>query len=908
MGQEHSADKIGRKRVDERREELETAKEELHATNEELTTLNDELRTRNFELSVSNADLTNVIANVDVPILILGGDLRIRRFNPSAAATFSLIPADVGRPITDLRSALDLPGIEAMVSGAIESKSVKEQEVQDSQGRWHKLRVRPYMTSERRIEGAVLTLIDITEMKAEATQSRAYLEAIVGTIRDSILILDSEQKVKAANRAYFETFLASRENTIGRHVCDLGNGQWNNPVLLRQLKEILPRQTEVKEFQVEHDFPFIGRRTMLVNACPVLPDHGAPTLLLLAIEDITERQRSIERVEEQSRLIDLAHDAIIARDAKSRVKSWNHGAIALYGWSKEEATGKVTHDLLKTQFPEPFDDVERKLKDEGGWSGELVHTTRSGNQVMVSSRQITQRDDQGKSVAFLEINRDITQHRQAEVALRLSETRLRALVNSLDDVVFEIDENGRCLTGMTGNPRVLAHIQQERPQFRIEDFLPWKTFPPLREALAHVLSTNSSEDVEYSLDLPGGKRWFVARINRIVSPEAAPKTVSVLVRDITARKEAQFALEHSEERFRLLVEGVRDYAIFALDTSGRVASWNAGAERIKGYRRDEILGKHLSIFYPPEQIAAGRPQHNLEIAVTEGHFEEAGTWRVRKDGTRFFATVLISAIRDEDGTLRGFTKITRDITDRKRAEDSIRQLSGHILRLQDEERRRIARDLHDSTAQILAALSLNLSLAGKRPTVANDPQAVKLLLESEELANQASAEVRSTSHLLHPPDLDAVGLVAAIRWYAARFSEKTGIAVKIETPDDLCRLPQENEIALFRVAQESLSNVQRHSGSKTVRMIFVQDHDLVSMTIEDRGRGIDPGILGKDAQSIERLGVGIAGMRERLKQLGGELAIVTSRRGTKVEAKIPCPPEEPAKKTPLKKRLRRKSR
>ena len=192
---------------------------------------------------------------------------------------------------------------------------------------------------------------------------------------------------------------------------------------------------------------------------------------------------------------------------------------------------------------------------------------------------------------------------------------------------------------------------------------------------------------------------------------------------------------------------VKDYAIFALDTEGKVASWNIGAERIKGYRPEEIIGKHFSVFYPPEDIAAGKPENELQVAAAEGRFEDVGGWRVRKDGSRFFANVVISAIRDADGVLRGFTKVTRDITDRMRAEEAVRQLSGHILRLQDDERRRIARDLHDSTAQLLTALSMNLSLAARRPSVAGDEQASRLIRDSEALANQASDEVRNTSHL-----------------------------------------------------------------------------------------------------------------------------------------------------------------
>ena len=876
-------------------EELETAKEELQATNEELTTLNEELRNRNLELSLSNNDLSNVIANVNIPILILGSDLRIRRMNPSAETLLNLIPADMGRPITDLRSTLDFPGLEALVSDSIQSVAVREQEVQDRQGRWHSLRVRPYKTSDNRIEGAVITLVDISKVKAEAIGARSYAEAIVETVRESVLVLDAELKVKAANRAFYETFWSSPANTLDRPLQELGNGQWNVPRLLEMLREMLPQHEEVREFKVEHDFPGIGRRAMLLNAFQMKQSGDEPRLTLLAITDSTERQRSMEILQEQSRMIDLAHDAIIVRSPQGVVRLWNQGAATLYGWTREEALGKITHLLLKTKFPEPFEEVERKLMNQGEWSGELVHTSRTGNPIIVTSRQVLQRGDHGQPDAILEINRDMTQHMQAEASLRSNEARLRALVSSIDDIVFEVDPQGRCLSAWTGNSELLTRSHNNQRAHSIEDFLPAQSFPPLREAIGRVIKGNKPESVEYALDLDGDERWFVARINRIVSREGDPKSLSVLVRETTRRKKAEIALQQSEERFRLLVEGVKDYAIYALDTEGRVVSWNSGAERIKGYRREEIIGKHFSVFYPPEDIAAGKPEKDLQVAAAEGRLEDAGSWRMRKDGSRFFAHLLISAIRDKDGTLRGFTKITQDITDRMRAEEAVRQLSGHILRLQDEERRRIARDLHDSTAQLLTALAMNLSLAGRRPSVARDAQATKLIKEGEALANQASDEVRSTSHLLHPPDLDAVGLVAAIRWYAVRFSERSGISVRLNLPDDLCRMPQDNEIALFRVMQESLTNVQRHSGSKVARIRIRQHDDIVTLQIEDKGHGMPEGVLGQEHQNVERLGVGIAGMRERLKQLGGRLEIDSSPRGTKVKAIVPCPPDEPSK-------------
>src|SRR5439155_543130 len=169
-------------------------------------------------------------------------------------------------------------------------------------------------------------------------------------------------------------------------------------------------------------------------------------------------------------------------------------------------------------------------------------------------------------------------------------------------------------------------------------------------------------------------------ITALRSADGALLGFAKVTRDLTGRHRAEQALRETEERFRLLVEGVKEYALFMLDPTGRVVSWNAGAERIKGYRADEILGRHFSRFYPPDDVAQGRPEWELERAVRDGEFEDEG-WRVRKDGSRFWANVVITPIRDAQGALVGFAKVTRDLTELRRAEAELRRQQDFIAQL-----------------------------------------------------------------------------------------------------------------------------------------------------------------------------------------------------------------------------------
>jgi PAS domain S-box-containing protein len=376
--------------------------------------------------------------------------------------------------------------------------------------------------------------------------------------------------------------------------------------------------------------------------------------------------------------------------------------------------------------------------------------------------------------------------------------------------------------------------------------------------------------------------------------------------------EAKIALRRSEERFRLLVDAVQDYAIFMLDVQGHVSSWNTGAERIKGYRASEIIGKHFSIFYPEEDIRAGKPQRELEIAAKEGRLEDEG-WRLCKDGSRFWANVIITAIRNDAGRLIGFGKVTRDFTERiktnealrkeivekaateKRlhdSEESLRQLSLRLLQTQDDERRRIGRDLHDSVGQYLVGLKMKVD-SFKSSRERGQPEDDSQLTECSQLVEEAIKEVRTISYLLYPPMLEELGLKSAIPWYLDGFTKRSGIKTTFEVSPEFDRLPGGLELALFRVLQESLTNVHRHSGSRTATVRLLTENRCILLQIIDEGSGAQPK-NGEDWAQDWRgvLGVGLRSMSERVRQLGGSLELSSVQGGTTVTATVPIPEVE----------------
>jgi two-component system CheB/CheR fusion protein len=281
-------------------EEMETSREELQSTNEELDTVNTELKQKNDELIQTNDDINNLFGATDIATMILDTDLRIKRFTPAATAFFHLVPSDLGRRLTDIGTTLIYDAMEEDLKEVLRTLKDRSCEIKSREGKWCIVHLLPYRTGRNIIAGVILTFWDVTALKEaqiDAQQAREFAESVLDTMREPFLVLDGELRVVSANSVFLRTFQVSSTVTQGVPVFELGNNQWDIPDLRRLLNEIIPENRTFKDFEVNHTFPSIGRRTMLLNARRIDRDgdEGNPNLILLAFQDITADTHTGER-------------------------------------------------------------------------------------------------------------------------------------------------------------------------------------------------------------------------------------------------------------------------------------------------------------------------------------------------------------------------------------------------------------------------------------------------------------------------------------------------------------------------------------------------------------------------------------------------------------------------------------
>jgi PAS domain S-box-containing protein len=616
----------------------------------------------------------DIIDSIDVPIIVVGCDCAVSRFNPAAATLLSLTPADLGRPIHELRMLTNVNRLEELCGEAIGSGASSQCEVQDATNEaWFVLRIAPYIGSEQRTDGAVLTLQNVTAFRAsleQAIHEREYTKAIINTVIDPLVVLDENCRVQAANQAFYARFQVSREQAHGVRLYDIGSRDWDIPRLQRFLKGThANNQSDALEF--EHEFPALGRRTVLLNARRLSQRGNVGQMILLVIQDITERKQTERATGMLAAIVNSSDDAIISKSLDGVITSWNRGSERIFGYTAEEAVGQhITLIIPQNRRNEETDILQRLRRGERIEHFDTVRVRKDGKPVDISL-----------------------------------------------------------------------------------------TISPVKDAQGRVIGA------------------------------------SKVARDVTERKRIEQTLRESEERLSTLAEG--------LETQVR-------------FRTRELEQRNFEVLGQSEQL---------------------------------------------------------------------RDLSNRMLQIQDDERRHIARELHDSAGQIVAALGMSLTSISQHG--GQDPALAKAFQESLQLVQLLSKEIRTVSYLLHPPLLEENGLSGALRCYVSGLTQRSGLDIRLTIPENFERLPDELELVMFRLVQECLTNIHRHSDSKNAAIRIAFEDNGIYLEVQDEGKGIPAEKLAQ-IQS-HGSGVGIRGMRERVRHLQGDMNIESNGCGTRISVRFPDP-------------------
>jgi PAS domain S-box-containing protein len=711
----------------------------------------------------------------------------------------------------------------------------------------------------------------------------------------------------------------SREDTIGRTPGELD--LWVDPSERARILSHLTESGFIRD--VEFRFRSKSGNIRFGNMSASLIDYQGTPSSLVMVRDITVRREAEEILrssEERFRsLVQNLHVGILSYDREARIVYANDAVLDLLGITLQQAAGKTIKDLKIVALYEdgtPIPDqlrpvllaIQTGLPQRNRLMGWRIPNRRDLIWTLLDA--VPEFSSTGELSRVVVSFTNVTEQRRATEALRSSEERFRSLVENLHVGIATLAPNGRLLfanqalinLGLpTGSvvtdgktPPVDQVVGKTAAELGIvaisEDgsVIPEELRPVFRVIATRKPIHNMS--IGWSLSGRSDIVWTLLDAFPEFSSAGDLLRVVVSITDVTEQRRATEALRESEERFRTLVRDIH-VAVVLHTPDGRIEFANRAALRMLELTERDVLGKTVSELdlHPIDQdgklipdedrpvetvLRTRQPLHNVMIGLPRPDNPQNVVW--------IFGTAVPQF--DSSGALLRIIASFSDITEMKNAERAIHSLSSHLLKLQDEERRRLGRELHDGLAQTV--LAINLSLAQARQSIPPDNVAAHALDKARNLTQQISREIRTLSYLLHPPLLDDLGLVSALKEYTQGFSDRSGIDTQLFVLSQFDRLPQPVETALFRIVQESLANVQRHSGSTTAKIRLRQENSVVTLEIVDFGQGMV--LPGSDLQADEaRFGVGIPGMRERMALLGGSLDVFSGNNGTTVRATIP---------------------
>ncbi len=666
------------------------------------------------------------------------------------------------------------------------------------------------------------------------------------------LVLTSALAIVAVSAAYLKATMTKREEILGRGLFEVFPDNPDDPTAtgVRNLKASLdrvltnrvPDTMAVQKYDIRRPESegggFEERYRSPVNS-PVLGADGKIAYIIHRVEDVTEFIRLKQEESEQRRIT----------------------------------------ERLQTRAAEMEAEIFRRTQ-------QVQITERLRTRAAEMEAEIFRRAQQIQEVNN-QLQKELDARKQAEQALRESEERFRAVAESATDAIVAADKSGHITYFNQGAERIFGYAARDVISRPLTLLMPQRFHDAHRQGLARFLTTGEARVVGRTVELVGQRKdgtEFPLELSLASWKARGDTFFTGILRDITERKRAEELLRASEERFHLMVKHVEDYAIFMLDAEGRVATWNAGAERIKGYRADEIIGRHFACFYTPDDVRAGKPERLLQEAVSRGRCEDEA-WRVRKDGSAFWANAVITALRDPHGTLLGFTKVTRDITERTRLEQEIQQHSVALEAANKELDAFSYSVAHDLRAPLRAIDGFSRVLLEEHaPTLPPEAQhylnAVRRnsqrmgLLIDDLLAFSRLSRQPLNKQLVRPADL-VRQCVDELR------AEQQGRRVQIAIGD----LPacQADPALLKHVWMNLMSNALKYTRKQEVAVIEVGSREQAGACVyfvKDNGVGIDMQYADKLFGVFQRLhrpedyegtGVGLAIVQRVIHRHGGRV-------------------------------------
>jgi two-component system CheB/CheR fusion protein len=774
-------------------EELETSKEELESSNEELTTLNEELNNRNVELARLNSDLANLLDSVQIPILMLDSELRIRRFTPAAEKLLNLLRTDMGRPISDLKLNLDYPDLERLIAEVIDTVSVKEREARDNAGRWHLLRAHPYKTPDGGIDGAVVAILDIDALKRnerEIKAERDYAQAVLRATRAPLIVLRADLRVHAANGAFYETFKVTPEVTEGRLFYDLGDRQWDTPQLRRLLEDTIQRDSFFNDYEVTQEFPTIGKRTMLINGRLLDDLESSPERILLSIDDMTDRlealaaareSEALRKSEERFRTLADNAPALIWVNSPTGCEFVNREYLEFLGVGEAEVLGDEWMSFVHPEDRENYVNAYREAaSSHGRFEAEFRFRRRDGEYIWMRSIG-TPRFEDGEFKGYVGGSFDIHERKLAEAVT----AQMAAIVESSDD------------------------------------------------------------------------------------------------------------------------------AIISKDLNGIVVSWNKGAEKLFGYTAEEAVGKPVTILIPLNR--ADEEPHILERIRRGELIDHYETVRRRKDGGEIDISLTVSPVRDGSGKVIGASKIARDITERRQAEERLKEALAREQEARSEAEGAnrskdefIALVSHELRSPLNAVIGWTQTLRGRRYDEQLFNRAAEVIERNAGKQLQLIEDLLDTARVIRgklklevgPTDLAEV--IENAEEVVRPAAEAKGISIDTRLDRSVGQITGDPD-RLQQVIWNLLSNAVKFTnegGRVEVRLERIDPY--IQLIVRDTGRGIPPEFLPyvfdryrqaetSGGRRSGGLGIGLSLTRQLVEMHGGSVTAESEgeEKGATFTVKLP---------------------